>query len=138
MAELDRQLQQTKLKKVTSLDEISNPILRHLGPQAREGLFLGSLNHLWRKGEVPRQWCAASVTFIPNSGKDKKQLIWYRPIALTSNLSKLIECLTLAMLRHIVESRGQPPPEQTGLWAEIAVEDGRLIQKVLLPPPRLS
>ena len=69
---------------------------------------------------------------IPKAGKDKRLLGSYRPIALTSNLSKLLECMILVRLTYFAESRGLLPPEQTGFRAGRSVEDniGRLVQEV--------
>lgn len=70
---------------------------------------------------------------IPKASKDKKLLISYRPIALTSCLlSKLAERLILARLEFVAESRHLIPAEQVGFRAKRSAEDsiGRLVQNV--------
>ena len=56
----------------------------------------------------------------------------YRPIALTSHVSKLAERLILARLSLLAEQRHLIPPEQVGFRAGRSVEDniGRLVQQV--------
>ena len=130
-AELDYQLREAKLKKAPGPDGVTNEMLRHLGPQAKEEL-LQAINLSWKTGEVPREWRTATVVPIPKAGKNKRLLGSYRPIALTSTLGKLMERLILARLTPLVESRGLLPPEQVGFRAGRSVEDniGRLIQEV--------
>lgn len=131
MTELEQQLRGTKLKKAPGPDGITNEMLRHLGPKMKEEL-LRIINLSWKTGEVPREWRVATVIPIPKAKKDKKLLGSYRPIALTSNVSKLTERMILARMTHIVESRGLLPPEQVGFRAGRSVEDsiGRLVQEV--------
>lgn len=131
MAEMDKQLEVLKLKKAPGPDGITNEMLRHLGPAAKEEL-LQVFNASWQSAEVPWEWRRATVIPIPKAGKDKKLLGSYRPIALTSCLSKLMERMVLARLTHVAEGRGLLPPEQVGFRAGRSVEDniGRLIQEV--------
>ena len=131
MAELEAQLVTTKLKKAPGPDGITNEMLRHLGAGSKAEL-LRIFNSSWRSADVPKEWREATVIPIPKAGKDKKLLGNYRPIALTSNTSKLLERMILARLSHIVENRGLLPPEQVGFRAGRSVEDsiGRLVQEV--------
>ena len=120
-----------QLKKAPGHDGISNEMLRQLGPVAR-GALLDIINRSWRSAEVPRQWRQATVVPIPKPGKDKSHVTSYRPIALTSHVAKLTECLIKGCLAFLSESRGLVPPEQAGFRAGRSVEDslGRLIQEV--------
>ena len=54
MAELDRQIRETKLKKAPGPDGITNEMLRHLGAKAKEEL-LETFNQSWLTGGVPRE-----------------------------------------------------------------------------------
>ena len=87
-------------------------------------------NKSWLQGVVPREWRQATIVPIPKS--DKKHVSSYRPIALTSHLSKLMERLVLARLNHVVAEKGLIPPEQVGFREGHSVEDsiGRLVQVV--------
>ena len=56
----------------------------------------------------------------------------YRPIALTSHVSKLVERLILARLSYIMDRHQTIPAEQVGFRAKRSVKDniGRLVQQV--------
>ena len=129
--ELDRQLQSLKLRKTPGPDGITAEMLLHLGPIARREL-LETINSSWREGIVPREWRLATICPIPKAGKDKRLIASYRPIALTSHLSKLMERLVLSRLNHVAAARKLIPPEQVGFREGRSVEDslGRLIQQV--------
>ena len=129
--ELAQHIRETKLKKAPGPDGISNEMLRHLGPVARDAL-LRLINTSWATAEVSREWRAATVIPIPKAGKDKRLLSSYRPIALTSHVGNLAERLILARLTYLSESRGMVPPEQVGFRAHRSVEDSisRLVQEV--------
>ena len=129
--ELDHQLQCLQRRKAPGPDGICNEHLAHLGPTARRAL-LRALNASWMEGAVPREWRQARIVPIPKAGKDRQRIGSYRPIALTSHLSKLVERLILARLRHIVEQNRLIPPEQVGFRERRSVEDsiGRLVQLV--------
>ena len=119
------------MKKSPGPDGIANEMLRHLGPIARSAL-LRLTNASWAESEVPREWRAATVIPIPKSGKDKRRLASYRPIALTSHVGKLAERMILARLTFLAEQRGLIPAEQVGFREHRSVEDhiGRLVQEV--------
>ena len=131
MSELTRQLNEAKLKKAPGPDGITNEMLRHIGPAAKQEL-LRLVNLSWATGVVPKEWRTATVIPIPKAGKDHKLLANHRPIALTSNISKLAERMILARLQHLTQSRDMLPPEQVGFRAGRSVEDniGRLVQEV--------
>ena len=130
-AELDRQLRNLHRRKAPGPDGICNEHLAHLGPTARHAL-LRAINASWMEGVVPREWRQARIIPIPKAGKDKQRVASYRPIALTSHLSKLVERMVLARLTHLMERRRMVPAEQVGFRAGRSVEDniGRLIQQV--------
>ena len=67
LEELVKEISRTKMKKSPGPDGLSNEMLVHLGPVARETM-LSIINCSWRTGEVPRQWRQATVIHIPRSG----------------------------------------------------------------------
>ena len=81
---------------------------------------------------MPRKRRQARIVPIPKAGKDKQRIASYRPIALTSHLSKLVERPILARLHHIVEQDRLVPPEQVRFRERLSMEDsiGRLVQLV--------
>ena len=129
--ELLQQLNRCSQKKAPGPDEICTEHLIHLGPRARS-VLLSLINASWKKGEVPSCWRRATVIPIPKTGKDKRKIPSYRPIALTSHVSKLAERMVLARLNHIVAEKRLIPPEQVGFREGRAVEDNiaRLTQLV--------
>ncbi|KAF0304847.1 putative RNA-directed DNA polymerase from transposon BS [Amphibalanus amphitrite] len=129
--ELQRQLQKLHMKKAPGPDGIANEHLRHLGPVA-QGALLDLINASWRESSVPHEWKNANIIPIPKSGKDKRMVTSYRPIALTSHVSKLVERMVLARLTLIAEEKKLIPAEQVGFRAGRSVEDslGRLVQQV--------
>ena len=131
MEELVSHIQRLQLKKAPGPDGVANEHLRHLGPVARRAL-LRAINASWRDGAVPQEWRRATIIPIPKTGKDKERVASYRPIALTSHLSKLVERLILARLTHVAEQHHMIPAEQVGFRAGRSVEDniGRLVQQV--------
>ena len=76
------------MKKAPGPDDLTNEMLRQLGPPFRVAL-LELINLSWLSGEVTRQWRAAKTVPVPKTGKDKKLVSRYRPIALTSHLEKI-------------------------------------------------
>ena len=127
--ELSKAIRKLQLRKSPGPDGISNEMIKHLGPRARTAL-LHLCNASWEQGVVPREWRTATVVPIPKTSKDKRLLTSYRPIALTSCVSKLAERLILARLEFAADSRGLVPSEQVGFRAKRSAEDsiGRLIQ----------
>ena len=106
--ELSKAIRKLQLRKSPGPDGISNEMIKHLGPRARTAL-LHLCNASWEQGVVPREWRTTAVVPIPKTSKDKRLLTSYRPIALTSCVSKLAERLILARLEFVADSRGLVP-----------------------------
>ena len=73
-------------------DGIRNNLLKHL-PEDTLKILKEILNIIWISGVFPPQWRAATVIPIPKTGKDHADPLSYRPIALTSCLCKVLECM---------------------------------------------
>ena len=67
------------------------------GTNCRHAL-LRAVNASWMEGAVPCEWRQAPIIPNPKAGKDKQRVASYRPIALTSHHSKLVERMVLARL----------------------------------------
>ena len=63
-------LENHQADKVPRPDSITNAMLRHLEPKTREEL-LWVINFSWKTGDVPREWCTASVVPILMPGKKR-------------------------------------------------------------------
>ncbi|GBM36521.1 putative RNA-directed DNA polymerase from transposon X-element, partial [Araneus ventricosus] len=66
------------------------------------------------KRVFPLPWLKTIVVPIPKPGKDKQDPNNYRPIALTSCLSKLLERMVSARLMHILERSKWFVPSRSG------------------------
>ena len=76
--------------------------------------WLRLFNLVWKVGVVPVAWKEAHVVPVPKPGKDKGAPSSYRPIGLTSQVGKLMECMVKGRLEHLLESRGVLNPFQSG------------------------
>ncbi|GFX90539.1 putative RNA-directed DNA polymerase from transposon BS [Trichonephila clavipes] len=88
-------------------------MLRHLSESSILSL-LSLFNRIWETQVFPTQWCHAHVLPLPKPGKDPTSANNYRPIALTSCLSKLMEGIVSARLMFHLESHNLLSPLQSG------------------------
>ncbi|GFV96546.1 putative RNA-directed DNA polymerase from transposon X-element [Trichonephila clavipes] len=86
-------------------DGISYVLLRHLSVDSLVSL-LYLFNRIWREQVYPTQWQEAIVIPILKPGKDPKNPLSYRPIALTSCLCKTLERMVNARLVYQVRLGG--------------------------------
>ncbi len=80
-------------------------MLKHLGERSLLKL-LELFNKVWKEGKLPVAWKEAVVIQIRKPGKDPSKPASYRPIALTSNLCKIMERLITDRLSYEMEKRG--------------------------------
>ena len=94
-------------------DEIPYEMIRHVSGETK--LFLiGLINRIWRESNYPSVWEFATVLPFSKPGKDRFLATSYRPIALTSCLSKLMEKMVNARLVWYLERQGTLSPAQCG------------------------
>ena len=86
-------------------DQIHYQLLKHL-PDPCLRTLLTLLNEVWDSGAIPSSWKAATVIPVPKPGKDHSLANNYRPIALTSCLSKTMERMVNDRLVYMLESNG--------------------------------
>ena len=86
-------------------DGIPTTLLTNLGYLSRRAL-LHLMNLSWRSGVVPHNWKRALLTPLPKPGKDATICSSYRPIALTSNVCKVLERILKARLSHLFADPG--------------------------------
>ncbi|GFY19095.1 RNase H domain-containing protein [Trichonephila clavipes] len=97
----------------TGPDGISYELLRHLNEDSLVSL-LYLFNRIWREQVYPTQWEEAIVIPILKPGKDPKNPLSYRPIALTSCLCKTLERMVNARLVYQLEKNKCIPLFQSG------------------------
>lgn len=86
--ELNRALNKTK-ESVPGKDRICYAMLYHLSDSSKN-ILLELYNKVWEKGEWPLSWKEAIILPICKPGKDCTNPGSYRPIALTSNVCKVM------------------------------------------------
>ena len=84
-------------------DGVPTPLLIHLDPVSRCAL-LHVLNLSWVSGVVPASWRSALISPLPKPDKDTSLCSSYRPIALTSNVCKVLERILKARLSYLVDN----------------------------------
>ncbi|GFX26010.1 probable RNA-directed DNA polymerase from transposon X-element [Trichonephila clavipes] len=84
-------------------------------------------NRIWETQVFPTQWCHAHVSPFPKPGKDPTSANNYRPIALTSCLSKLMERIVSARLMFHLESHDLLSPLQSGFRKSRSTTDNLLL-----------
>ncbi|GBM83252.1 hypothetical protein AVEN_79345-1 [Araneus ventricosus] len=88
-------------------------MLKHLGESSLLTILL-LFNRIWQEKVFPLSWLKAIVVPIPKPGKGKQDPNNYRPIALTSCFSKLLERMVSARLMHVLERSRWFVPSQSG------------------------
>ncbi|GFV77201.1 probable RNA-directed DNA polymerase from transposon X-element [Trichonephila clavipes] len=100
-------------------------MLRHLSKSSILSL-LALFNRIWETQVFPTQWCHAHILPFPKPGKDPTSANNYRPIALTSCLSKLMERIFSARLMFHLESHNLFSPLQNGFRKSRSTTDNLL------------
>ena len=85
-------------------DGIVYEMLQHLGPMGRSWLFY-VVRRSVSTGTVPNEWKHAVVVPLPKPDKDLSRLPGFRPISLTSVLSKIAERVVASRLVSVIERR---------------------------------
>ena len=149
MEELGGHLRRLSAKKAPGPDGVTNEHLRHYGPAA----LMVVINATWLQGDVPQEWRPTTIVPIPKAGNGKERVASYRPIALMSHVSKVVERLMLTRFSYITNLHQMSPGKLVGFRAERSVEDNiaHLVQQVqdgwnrsearmsnsrMVPPPR--
>ena len=95
------------------LDAISYQMLTHL-PDTWKRLLHTFCQRTWQNGTIPSIWRKSVVVPILKEGKDRSSVDSYRPIALTSNVGKLMERIVLKRLLYHCEKNNVIPTNQAG------------------------
>jgi len=84
------------------LDDIHCQMLKRIPVEALLTL-LNILNSMWASGKFPSSWCTSTVKPVPKPSKDTSDPSSYRPIALTSCICKVMECMINSRLIWYLE-----------------------------------
>ena len=88
-------------------------MLKHL-PHSGMDLLLYLFNLSWSSHSFPSIWKTSSIIPIHKMGKPLDSSASFRPISLTSSVSKLFERIILSRLLFFLESNSILSPRQTG------------------------
>jgi len=91
-------------------------MIQHLSGRSLK-VILNLFNKIWNEGKLPSSWKHGIIIPIGKPGKDKSNPINYRPIALTSNLCKLMENMIIRRSNYILEFKGLLSPYHSGFRA---------------------
>ena len=97
----------------TGLDKIAYPMLKHL-PRSGMDFLLHIFNLSWSSHSFPSIWKTSSIIPIHKMGKPLDSPASFRPISLTSCVSKLFERIILSRLLFFLESNSILSPRQAG------------------------
>ena len=97
----------------TGPDIVAYPMLKHL-PRSGMDLLLHILNLSWYSHSFPSIWKTSSIIPIHKMGKCLDCPASFRPISLTSCVSKLFERIILSRLLFFLESNSILSPRQAG------------------------
>lgn len=110
--ELERAIARGK-KKAPGRDRVMYPMIQQL-PDFATHKLLELLNNIWERGIYPTAWKEAIIVAVPKDGKDPSKPANYRPISLTSVLSKILESMVNYRLSWYLESNRLFDPAQSG------------------------
>ena len=111
--ELMEALRQSKRKSTPGEDRITYDLLKQL-PHGCQNVLLNLYNTIWRKGQLPPDWKEAIICPLLKANKPAAAVTSYRPVALTSTLSKLMEKMVANRLRWWMEENGKFNRFQSG------------------------
>uniref|UniRef100_A0A8C2HUK7 Uncharacterized protein n=1 Tax=Cyprinus carpio TaxID=7962 RepID=A0A8C2HUK7_CYPCA len=110
--ELNRALRKTK-KSAPGMDQICYIMINQLSESSKD-VLLKMYNKIWEEGKLPQSWKEAVIVPIRKPGKDCTNPENYRPIALTSNVCKIMEKMINERLMYYVENNKYLSKYQSG------------------------
>ena len=97
----------------TGPDKVAYPMLKHL-PRSGMNFLLHIFNLSWSSHSFPSIWKTSSIIPIHKMGKPLDSPASFRPISLTSCVSKFFERIILSRLLFFLESNSILSPRQAG------------------------
>lgn len=105
MTELNRVLKKAR-KTTPGKDQVNYCMLNNLSNRGKE-VLLKLYNKVWEVGSLPSQLKESIIVPICKPGKDPSLAESYRPIALTSHVSKTMEKIINERLVYYLEVKGE-------------------------------
>ena len=112
-AELLAAASNLSLSTATGPDKVTYPMLKHL-PRSGMNFLLHIFNLSWSLHSFPSIWKTSSIIPTHKMGKPLDSTASFRPISLTSCVSKLFEDIILSRLLFFLESNSILSPRQAG------------------------
>lgn len=106
-------------------DAIHYEMLKNLPANAKNKL-LELYNQSWKEGASPESWGEATIIPILKPNKDKANPASYRPISLTSTLTKVMQRMIKPRLETYIENNNLISPYQSGCRKAHSCEDNLL------------
>ena len=113
MEELNAALASLSSSTASGPDRVAYPMLRHL-PSSGAEFLLHIFNLSWSSHSFPSIWKTSTIVPIHKVGKPTNCPASFRPISLTSCVSKLFERIILSRLLYFLESNSILSPCQAG------------------------
>lgn len=111
--ELKQAIRSAKNNKSPGDDRIPYELLKHLHKDALKVLLL-FYNEIWQEGKMPTDWKHAIIMPILKPNKEASHPESYRPISLTSSLSKVMEAMVNKRLQWFLEKNNLISYNQSG------------------------
>uniref|UniRef100_A0A3B5QAR3 Reverse transcriptase domain-containing protein n=1 Tax=Xiphophorus maculatus TaxID=8083 RepID=A0A3B5QAR3_XIPMA len=111
-AELNSALRKTK-NTAPGKDRIYYRMIRQLSEKSKD-IILQLYNKIWEEGKLPLNWKESIIIPIAKPGKDNSNPENYRPIALTSNVCKIMERMINNRIVYYLNSKGYISKFQSG------------------------
>ena len=113
ITELEGALRKSKKGKAPGRDGVTQEMLSNMGPKAINAL-LRLYNRTWHNGATPSAWRTSVVVPILKKRKKACDLASYRPISVTSAISKIVERMVNGRLHYYMEDSGLLDENQAG------------------------
>ena len=105
MQELEAAIKRMRRKGAPGEDDIPPAFIKELGPVAL-GELLAICNLSLRESKCPQIWLNAIIIPLLKAGKAPSQMASFRPVSLTSCVSKVLERMIAGRLYYLAESKG--------------------------------
>ncbi len=122
MEEFDEAILQMRAKGASGTDDIHPTFLKAPGPRARQEL-LDIFNHSFSTGKSPQIWTIAIILPLKKAEKTPGCKSLYRPVSLTSCVTKTLERILHNTLYYLAETRDWLCTEQARFRKNRSCED---------------